>query len=741
VKRTGPSVLIFLLLFFILNLILYPAPKRLIYLDASILPEGRLRSWKNLGVLGGEFVPVFRSQPTVEIIKNQKAVNLTAVDVLLRSTFAPPASLGGKQPFTLLVRVLVPELAQRRTILAWSQEPERAAIFGLGKGLDAAFFHSVRNKVGYQKGYPESGLWHLLAFVYDQKKLRVYVDGWLRAETDGPIQVKLDKYFYLGGLFASNLPLPLDPFNGYLASLELLDKAYSQVEIWNLAGRKEAIPLFPDEGETLQELKVTLKWERGDERTSSYALYFSVEKEGVERGQKKARRGSLPATSTMFEVSDLKPGQTYYWKVDELDSRGQVLSPGIVRSFKIDDGSARNPIPHHLHGSVRRDTSKVSWRPGPWAVSQDVYWATDLKKLEKAKPVVRGLKPELSSFFIPEKSLKPGQSYFWKVDIKNDSLPDSPGSVWSFRVEDTVDDSLITFFVAADLHYGGTVKTREINRSMVEIMNSLPGQKFPVELGAGGTILTPRGVVVLGDILDEGGTAEAEKFWQQYVEDFGLKGDRLLAFPVYEGFGEHDGPSSGLVRTNLRNRNRLRPGLRSISADGQHYSWDWGKVHFVMLNLYPGSVGEDYLSIWRRRLSGDARYPKQSLEFLKEDLRRQVGNSGRPVVIFQHYGFDSWSEAWWTQKERNAFLQAIQPYNVIAIFWGHSHVPQSLIWNGLRTWCAGSLNNDPEPGAFLVVQIKTGKRTGQMVVATRKGNTWLTAEKHSFSLRKVESKK
>ncbi|MBC7348833.1 MAG: metallophosphoesterase, partial [Candidatus Aminicenantes bacterium] len=666
--------------FFILTTIiswslnLWPAPKKLIYLDASILPEGRLQSWRNLGALGGNFIPVFRTQPTVEVVKNQKAVNLTAVDVLLCSTFSPPASLNGRQSFTLLVKVLGPELAQRGVILTWSQQPASGASFGFGKGIEAAFHHSTRVKLGYQQGYPEPGLWHLVAFVYDRKTVRVYVDGWLKAETSAELRIKPDKYFYLGGETATGLPLPLDPFNGYLASLELLDGAYSQLEIWNLAGRKEAIPLYPAENQTLSELALSLRWERGDEKAVSYAVYFSGAREEVEKASPKALKGKFPAAITSLEVSGLKPGQTYFWRVDQLDAQGRSLQPGIVRQFSVDDGSARDPVPHHLHGSVSPELNRLAWTPGPWATSQDVYFSQDPKKLDKARPVVKDLKPGMNFFFIPEKNLKYGQSYFWRVDTRNGSLPASPGQVWSFRVQDEPDDDQITFLVAADLHYGGSMKARQINREMVLTMNSLPGQNLPEEFGLKGKINTPRGVVILGDIVDDGGSPEVQKFWQEYVEDFGLKGDRLLAFPVYEGFGEHDGPSDGLVRTNLRSRNRLRPGLRSISADGQHYSWDWGRVHFIHLNLYPGSMGEEYLNIWRRRVSGDARYPKRSLEFLIEDLKRNVGSSGRPVVIFQHYGFDSWSEAWWTQKERNAFLQAIQPYNIIAIFWGHSHV-------------------------------------------------------------------
>ncbi|MGQ9800480.1 MAG: LamG-like jellyroll fold domain-containing protein [Candidatus Saccharicenans sp.] len=730
-----------LVIIFGLSLNLLPATKKLIYLDASILPEGRLQSWRNLGTLGGNFIPVFRTQPTVEVVKNQKAVNLTAVDVLLRSTFSPPNSLSGRQPFTLLAKVLVPELAQRRVLLSWSQQPEAGASFGIGKGIDAAFYHSTRVKLGYQKGYPEPGLWHLMAFVCDRKTVRVYVDGWLKAEVAAELQIKPDKYFYLGGETATGLPLPVDPFNGYLASLELLDGAYSQLEIWNLAGRKEAIPLFPEDNELLTELALSLRWERGDEKAVSFAVYFSRTREEVDKASPKALKGKFPAAVTSLEVTDLKPGQTYFWRVDQLDGRGQLLQAGMVRQFSIDSGAARDPVPHHQHGSVRRELNRLTWNPGPWATSQDVYFSQDPKKLDKAKPLVKDLKPGMNFFFIPEKNLKYGQSYFWRVDTRNGSLPASPGQVWSFRVQDEPDDNQITFLVAADLHYGGSVKARKINREMVLAMNSLPGQKLPEEFGLKGKINTPRGVVILGDIVDDGGSPEVQKYWHEYVEDFGLKGDGLLAFPVYEGFGEHDGPSDGLVRTNLRSRNRLRPGLRSISADGQHYSWDWGRMHFVHLNLYPGSLGEEYLNIWRRRVSGDARYPRRSLEFLIEDLRRNVGSSGRPVIIFQHYGFDSWSEAWWTQKERNTFLQAIQPYNVIAIFWGHSHVTQALSWNELRTWCAGSLNNDPEPGTFLVVSLKTGRRSGQMIVAARKADQWLSAEKTSFLLRKVPKSK
>jgi len=146
------------------------APRKIIYLDASILPEGSLKRWRNLGTIGGDFIPVFRSLPSVQQVSGQKAVNLTGRDVLLRSTFVPPSHLNGQKPFTILAKIYFSELGQRQIILNWSQEPENSAIFGLGKGLDAAFYNSIKNRLGYKGGFPLQRAWHLLALVYDRQK-------------------------------------------------------------------------------------------------------------------------------------------------------------------------------------------------------------------------------------------------------------------------------------------------------------------------------------------------------------------------------------------------------------------------------------------------------------------------------------------------------------------------------------------------------------------------------------------
>jgi cytolysin (calcineurin-like family phosphatase) len=272
----------------------------------------------------------------------------------------------------------------------------------------------------------------------------------------------------------------------------------------------------------------------------------------------------------------------------------------------------------------------------------------------------------------------------------------------------------VTFFLASDLHYGLSVTVAAANEATIEAMNSLPGTAYPE--GIGGTVGTPRGVVVLGDLINDGSGPKASGSWGAFARDYGLSGEGRLKFPVYEGAGNHDGGEGEVVRVGIRDRNKLRPGLKSVSPNGINYSWDWERVHFVHLGLFAGSAGDDIVNQWGTNFTGTWRLPGYSLEFLKEDLAKNVGKSGRPIVLFQHYGWDEWGLGWWSEDERRAFQEALEGYHVICVFWGHTHLFQSMNWGTVPTWCVGTGQRDPEPGEFVVVRI----RPEEMSVVERK---------------------
>ncbi len=222
----------------------------------------------------------------------------------------------------------------------------------------------------------------------------------------------------------------------------------------------------------------------------------------------------------------------------------------------------------------------------------------------------------------------------------------------------------ITFYGISDIHYG-LLHASEFGPQNIDAMNNLPGTNYPSEIG--GIVGKPRGVLIPGDWT----VRDAESELWQYKLDWGLNGERLLKFPVFDTFGNHDG---NRVREEIKARNLARKKDINISENGLHYSFDWDSVHFVSLGIYPGN----------ERVGGYD--PHYSLDFLIKDLDANVKNSGKPVVLFQHFGFGTHSlapEYWWSKAESEAFYRVIKNYNVIVIIHGHEHDHFFNKWKGI----------------------------------------------------------
>lgn len=265
----------------------------------------------------------------------------------------------------------------------------------------------------------------------------------------------------------------------------------------------------------------------------------------------------------------------------------------------------------------------------------------------------------------------------------------------------------VTFFVGSDPHYGncgtGVPCSADISRGAIERMNMLPGAFYPAAVG-GGVVDTPRGVLLIGDLTHVSQVTE----WTAFTNDWGLNGERLLRFPLYEGFGNHDAHND-FVPSAIRARNPLRSTVCNISTNGYHYSWDWAFLHIVCLNLVPGNEPD--------LLGNDPRY---SLSFLKDDLASRIGTSGRPVVLCQHYAFDAaTTQNNWSDQQRTNYFQAIKNYNIIAIFAGHTHNTYFTPWCGLATYTDGSLGM--YSGDFLVVHVT---QTNLAILQRKADNSW-----------------
>ena len=306
------------------------------------------------------------------------------------------------------------------------------------------------------------------------------------------------------------------------------------------------------------------------------------------------------------------------------------------------------------------------------------------------------------------------------------------------------------FFVIGDTHYFANAEkpgeldplSAQTNAGLVETLNRLRGTDIP-ETAKKGNVGEPRGIIHVGDLIDSGdNNDDAHRAMQQtevraWLDAYGLNGEGgALKYPVYEVHGNHDAPQgNGIVPEHLIKRNRKRAGVTNISANGMHYSWDWGPVHFVCLGIIVGTEK----SVTRKRKFAAL----DSLDFLRSDLAEKVGDSGRPVVLVHHVDFASnslpldgpgpFENRTWDPADVHAFYEAIKGYKVAAIFYGHTHTRSVFRWDGLNTKGKSGIavfNNDNsghykfDEQAFLHVEMNER----EMIVREHKSpDRWKTA--------------
>jgi hypothetical protein len=281
----------------------------------------------------------------------------------------------------------------------------------------------------------------------------------------------------------------------------------------------------------------------------------------------------------------------------------------------------------------------------------------------------------------------------------------------------------VTFFSYSDIHYGadaGGKKPPIVRSDTLPVINALPGTAYPDAIG--GVVDVPRAILMPGDLINDG--AVREKYptqWANYVADFGVNGEGRCRFPVFEGVGNHDLNDDMFVFNQVKARNVIRKGLGFIdhvSLNGYHYSWDWDGVHFVNVNLFPGNVWEGEADTY-----GRGHHPNHARDFLVEDLRKNVGDSGRPVFVMQH--FRPVDENWWTYSAADKFHQVLQDYNVVAILVGHQGGLVNNTWRGYN-WISSN-------GELIVCRLKDDTFSAVHRTATGWGRAMQKRVFHSYA--------
>jgi len=189
---------------------------------------------------------------------------------------------------------------------------------------------------------------------------------------------------------------------------------------------KKAYNPVPANGTESVDVNIKLSWTAGF-GAKLHTVYFGTNFDTVS-----SAAGGLPQGVTTYSPTGLKRAKTYYWRVDEFD--GATTHKGDVWSFTT-QGAVGNPIP--ANGAVDiKQTPTLSWTPGAYAASHEVYFGTDadtVRNATKTSPEFKATKALGDESYAPGK-LAWTTAYYWRIDEVNSVNPDSPwvGRVWSF---------------------------------------------------------------------------------------------------------------------------------------------------------------------------------------------------------------------------------------------------------------------------------------------------------------------
>jgi hypothetical protein len=240
---------------------------------------------------------------------------------------------------------------------------------------------------------------------------------------EGTFQGNKTDTFFVAGFPGFPVPDGLVPGTTYYWRIDEVNDSEPNSpwkgDVWSFAiPPKTAYFPNPADGAESVGVDVKLSW-TGGFGAKIHTPYFGDNFDQVDNATGGMAQGTLT-----YAPGTLKMAKTYYWRVDEFDII--ETHKGDVWSFTT-EGAAGNPSP--ANGAVDvTQTPTLTWVPGVFADTHEVYFGADVASLE--------LK---SSGNLGAESYEPGQlewdtTYYWRIDEANNANAESPwtGPLWSF---------------------------------------------------------------------------------------------------------------------------------------------------------------------------------------------------------------------------------------------------------------------------------------------------------------------
>jgi len=241
------------------------------------------------------------------------------------------------------------------------------------------------------------------------------------AGVESTFQGNLTATFLVVGFPGFAIPDGLVPGTTYYWRVDAIDAEGTvyKGDVWNfmIPPKTAYFPVPADAADSVAP-DVEFSW-TGGYGAKLHTVYFGDNFNDVSNATGGSAQGTLKHTP-----GTLKFAKTYYWRVDEFDV--VETHKGSVWSFTT-EGAVESLDP--VNGAVDvTQTPILTWLPGVYGASHEVYFGTDASSLEQK-----------GSGNLGSESYEPGllewdTTYYWRIDEANNANSDSPwtGPLWSF---------------------------------------------------------------------------------------------------------------------------------------------------------------------------------------------------------------------------------------------------------------------------------------------------------------------
>ncbi|MDE0838669.1 MAG: hypothetical protein OSB41_06395 [Kiritimatiellae bacterium] len=127
-------------------------------------------------------------------------------------------------------------------------------------------------------------------------------------------------------------------------------------------------------------------------------------------------------------------GKRYFWRVAQIDKKGDTITKGRIWTFRVITAEARTPSPEP--GASISPMGKLGWDQLPKTIKGvKLYMAESESELSAMTEPTEFLKGMIRSYTLPHREIVMGRTYYWRADIVQADDYVTPGPVWHFSVD------------------------------------------------------------------------------------------------------------------------------------------------------------------------------------------------------------------------------------------------------------------------------------------------------------------